>query len=345
MMALPSGDVCISRCNAWQRVAHACTGATPRRPPSPAPCRSTAVADPFTGRLLAMYRTVLAEGVRQPVALGVFRSDYMIDEGGDGESAGAAPRLRQIELNTISSAFAGLSPRVTELHAYLTERYPAEIAAVAEARGGAGAAATAAALHCAAGGGADGSTGLELPPNDATIGVAAALAAAVNAYVAGTPRGSEPVASPSRQTDPSATAGARVVAPVVVAFVVQPRERNVMDQRLLEYALWAGHRVRAVRVTLAELRANGALRQSDGALTLRRGTGGAEVDEVAVVYYRCGYTPDDYPTETGAACAAPCTNVTGGAILGVGAGNRSPEPPTHTPPHTCRVGGATAGGA
>ena len=213
--------------------------------------------------------------MRQPLALGVFRSDYMVDEGGDAVAPGAPPRLRQIELNTISSAFAGLSPRVTALHAFLAQRYPRRVAAVVDALGGGAAAAEYVP---------------ELPSNDATSAVAAALAAAVEAYAARPPAASR---------DTRAANG----SDAVVAFIVQPRERNVMDQRLLEYALWEGHGVRAVRVTLAELRVCAELRPSDGALMLRA-PGGGGADEVAVVYYRCGYTPDDYPTEAGESCCS-----------------------------------------
>jgi hypothetical protein len=79
-----------------------------------------------------------------------------------------------------------------------------------------------------------------------------------------------------------------------------------MDQRLLEAALWDVHRVPSRRATLAEVSALGSLRQSDGALLVRRG--GEEqlslraerdeapaCDEVALAYFRCGYTPADYP--------------------------------------------------
>ena len=109
----------------------------------------------------------------------------------------------------------------------------------------------------------------------------------------------------------------------VVAFVTQPAERNIMDQRLIEHALWENHGVRSIRVTLASLATGAVLRPSDGALMYpaegscaseakdvevgrSRGVEGVEVgaasrelDEISVVYYRCGYTPDDHPTEAG----------------------------------------------
>lgn len=43
-------------------------------------------------------------------------------------------------------------------------------------------------------------------------------------------------------------------AEAVVLFVVQAGETNTVDQRLLEFGLWDDHGVRAVRMTLAEVR-------------------------------------------------------------------------------------------
>ena len=40
----------------------------------------------------------------------------------------------------------------------------------------------------------------------------------------------------------------------VVVMVVQPGERNIVDQRLLEFALWDRFRVQTVRLSLAEVR-------------------------------------------------------------------------------------------
>jgi hypothetical protein len=46
--------------------------------------RSTGAADAFTGRLLGILDAVTAEGgPRQPLTLGVHRSDYMVDRGPD----------------------------------------------------------------------------------------------------------------------------------------------------------------------------------------------------------------------------------------------------------------------
>ena len=52
-----------------------------------------------------------------------------------------------------------------------------------------------------------------------------------------------------------------------VVMVVQPTERNQLDQRMLEYELWERHSVRVERLTLAELASN-AEADSTGALVV-----------------------------------------------------------------------------
>lgn len=109
----------------------------------------------------------------------------------------------------------------------------------------------------------------------------------------------------------------------VVLFVVQPGERNILDQRVLEHALWAHHRVPVRRVTLEWLGTHGRLGRgcyvqsgasaaSEHCLLIPRefpaagdGAGDssaaatvpAKMDEVSVVYYRSGYSPGDFTSE------------------------------------------------
>ncbi|BFZ53069.1 Glutathione synthetase [Savitreella phatthalungensis] len=105
----------------------------------------------------------------------------------------------------------------------------------------------------------------DLPKNPATEGLAAGLAAAHSAYG---------------------------VKDAIVLFVVQPGERNAFDQRWLEYALLETHGVHSVRLTLADVQSRTSTDES-GKLRI----GGVHTPtEVAVVYYRAGYSPDDYPS-------------------------------------------------
>eukprot|EP00271_Cylindrocystis_brebissonii_P007597 TRINITY_DN21175_c0_g1_i1.p1 TRINITY_DN21175_c0_g1~~TRINITY_DN21175_c0_g1_i1.p1 ORF type:complete len:714 (+),score=87.55 TRINITY_DN21175_c0_g1_i1:209-2350(+) len=75
----------------------------------------------------------------------------------------------------------------------------------------------------------------------------------------------------------------------VVLMVVQPGERNQYDQHWLSYELWATHRVKCVRRTLAEIESTGTI-GSNGTLMIGE-------QAVSVVYFRAGYGPADYPSE------------------------------------------------
>ncbi|CAL8166471.1 unnamed protein product [Prunus armeniaca] len=76
----------------------------------------------------------------------------------------------------------------------------------------------------------------------------------------------------------------------VVMFVVQADERNMYDQHWLSALLKEIHNVSTLRKTLAEIDTEGEL-LPDGTLVV----GG---QAIAVVYFRAGYTPNDYPSES-----------------------------------------------
>ncbi|BEI80105.1 hypothetical protein CcaverHIS002_0106340 [Cutaneotrichosporon cavernicola] len=78
----------------------------------------------------------------------------------------------------------------------------------------------------------------------------------------------------------------------VVLFVVQEGERNVFDQRALEYQLLKRHRVKSVRLTFAQVAQRGQL-DDDKVFWLDCPLRGEQL-EVALVYYRAAYTPADY---------------------------------------------------
>ncbi len=82
--------------------------------------KPVAVTDDFQRHLLEIYNTCREEGVAQPITLGIFRSDYMLHDAGDG-----SPLVpKQVEINTIAASFFGLSQRVTGLHRTLLGRLP-----------------------------------------------------------------------------------------------------------------------------------------------------------------------------------------------------------------------------
>ncbi|KAA8647618.1 glutathione synthase [Aspergillus tanneri] len=71
--------------------------------------------DDFISNLWKTHLAVKKEGYVQTLSLGLFRSDYMAH----APSNSTAPSLKQVEFNTISSSFGGLSSLVTSLHSEL----------------------------------------------------------------------------------------------------------------------------------------------------------------------------------------------------------------------------------
>lgn len=71
-------------------------------------------------------------------------------------------------------------------------------------------------------------------------------------------------------------------------FVVQEGETNTVDQRMLEFHLWEDFQIPVIRMSLTKAATQ---------LTRHDDTGALFVDgkEIAVVYYRAGYAPTDYP--------------------------------------------------
>ncbi len=72
-------------------------------------------------------------------------------------------------------------------------------------------------------------------------------------------------------------------------MIVQPNERNMYDQRWIEFNLFERHGIKLLRKTLAEMHTESVLNADQGLFIGQ--------DEVAIVYFRAGYTPQDYPSE------------------------------------------------
>ena len=81
--------------------------------------------------------------------------------------------------------------------------------------------------------------------------------------------------------------------PVCVIFLVQDPERNVFDQRHLEYMLLARHGVRAFRVKFSEVLSQTKLDDKRN-LVYTPHHAPNQSWEVSVVYFRAGYAPSDY---------------------------------------------------
>ncbi|KAF8158447.1 glutathione synthase [Crassisporium funariophilum] len=109
------------------------------------------------------------------------------------------------------------------------------------------------------------------PTNDTIAGLAAGLAEAHKAYNV---EGSQ------------------------ILFVVQPGERNVFDQRPLEYELLEKYSIRIVRQTFNELSRSASVDPSTSILRIACSPDlhpGGSI-EISTVYFRSGYVPKEYPT-------------------------------------------------
>lgn len=187
----------------------------------------TKQVDEFTSRLLDIHSKMLQLNKKEEIRLGLHRSDYMLDE--------QTKSLLQIELNTISSSFAGFSTLVTQLHRYILSCHGKLLGLDSE----------------------------KVPANNAVSQNAEALAKAWSEY-----------------NNPRA----------IIMIVVQAEERNMYDQHFLSAVLRDKHGIPIVRKTMAEVDQEGEILQ-DGTLSVNG-------QAVAVIYFRAGYTPVDYPSES-----------------------------------------------
>jgi len=198
--------------------------------------KSTASGDPFTGRLLDIYDTINKEGIKQHVALGLLRSDYMLHiQDNDPRT------FLQVEINTIASSFGSLSTKISEMHrSFEVNR--------------------------------------NIPENIALDELCDGLAAAHYEYI--------------RQIKKLQLYNNNYHNKIQILMIIQPGEANFADQRLLHLQLVKKYRnsISLKRVTLAEMYNHGSINQTTSELYY-------DGNPVSVVYFRSGYTPDDYPTD------------------------------------------------
>jgi glutathione synthetase len=192
----------------------------------------------------------------------MFRSDYMVHV--DPSVKAARPQIRQVEFNTIASSFGGLSSQVSQMHK--SGNPPLDQPETDPSR------------YLAANGAYPPNKVISasaLPPNSATKGLAEGLATAHGAYGAS-------------RSQPQ--------LPLCVLFVVQEAERNVFDQRHIEYAL-QDLGVAAFRLPFAETMAHTSIpnENSSRPLVYRPPHAPSTPYEVTTLYFRATYTPNDFP--------------------------------------------------
>lgn len=221
--------------------------------------------DPFTAKILELYRKVYVNDsdANAPAKiadkLGIHRSDYMLHCNSNDNSY----QMKQVELNTIASSFAGLSCKIANMHRFLTSRYAKECEEFLQINR------KRVTMNENVD---DASSQLSVPVNPALEELAFAMKVAYDRYV-------ERFLVEAKETFPP-----------VVLFVVQEGETNTVDQKLLEFALWEAHQIPVVRRSMKQLHAELVLDDKNGALYL-------ESHEIAVIYFRAGYAPTDYSSE------------------------------------------------
>jgi glutathione synthase len=228
--------------------------------------RSVVEADTFTAKLLEDYMEIYVNGdaatfqfARDADRLGIHRSDYMLHTGGATDQQHDEPVIKQIELNTIASSFASLACQVASLHSFLLSRFPTEEVQTLLKDNAA----------IVVGDNSNQGTPLgDVPQNQALEKIASAFKATMDRYA-------------KRHTS---------THPLVVLFVVQPGESNTVDQRMLEFQIWRQHSLPVIRLSLAEIERDCRVDELTGALSYQN-------FEIGLVYYRAGYTPNDYPTD------------------------------------------------
>ncbi|KAJ8257846.1 hypothetical protein GJAV_G00190370 [Gymnothorax javanicus] len=188
---------------------------------------STIKVDDFTARLFSIYSHILQEGCSQPIALGLNRSDYMLDRGSDGDTA-----LKQIEINTIAASFGGLSSRTADVH-----RHILNVAGQLKERE-------------------------MILDNNPAAGLAKAMAMAWKLY------GSERA---------------------VVMFLVEDVQMNIYDHRYVENELW-NRNIPVIRRQFKDVSETGLLDQEKRLFI--------DGQEVAIVYFRNGYMPQNYTEQS-----------------------------------------------
>ncbi|KIV91360.1 glutathione synthetase [Exophiala mesophila] len=226
--------------------------------------------DDFLANLWKIHLAVKEEGYVQDLTLGLFRSDYMLHTPDD-----APPSLKQVEFNTISSSFGGLSVKVAQLHTHLAT-YPSAKQPVAYPPH---------ALFARPD--KDSSNGPSIntighpPPNSAVSTLTAGLAAAHNAY------------GPSKSIPQ---------LPPCILFLVQDNERNVFDQYALSTNLYEEHRIPSFRLPTSKILTSTSIPSKETnpnrPLIYTPPSSPETQYEVTVVYFRALYAPSEYDLPT-----------------------------------------------
>ncbi|XP_063629335.1 glutathione synthetase-like isoform X2 [Cydia splendana] len=182
--------------------------------------------DEFTANLYEIWVKVRKEGIAQTLSLGLFRSDYLMQQP-DGN------KIKQVEFNTIASSFGAISSNLPAMNRYILRQ-----------------------LGC-------GDLIKNMPENKALSGLCSGIIEAYDLF--GVP-GS------------------------VALFVVEEVSYNICDQRFHEFEISETRPdIIIYRKTLNEIFEEASLNDKKQLML--------DDKVVAVVYYRSGYEPAQYPSQ------------------------------------------------
>ena len=225
--------------------------------------------DDFLAQLWKIHLSVKSEGYTHQHALGMFRSDYMLDI----PETKSRPSLKQVEFNTISSSFGGLAALVTKMHTELSTfptpsqplAYPAHslFSQVSKSTS----------AHSP-----QASSTISNPPiNTAVSTLCSGLAAAHQAYGAS-------------KHSPS--------LPLCVLFLVQDSERNIFDQLALSTHLFNHYRISSFRLPTSSILSSTFILPTATnparPLIYTPPSSPHTPYEASVVYFRALYAPTEY---------------------------------------------------
>ncbi|KAL0861287.1 hypothetical protein ABMA27_008848 [Loxostege sticticalis] len=180
--------------------------------------------DEFTANLYNIWVKVRNEGVAQSLSLGLFRSDYLMQKGGN--------HIKQVEFNTVASSFGAISTNLPAMSRYILRQL------------------------------GHGDLIKHMPENRALAGLCAGITEAFDLF-----------GSPD----------------AVVVFVVEEVSYNICDQRFHEFHISETRpEIQILRKTLNELYEETELNDKKQLII--------DGKPVAVVYYRSGYEPAQYPS-------------------------------------------------
>ncbi|XP_005100370.1 glutathione synthetase-like [Aplysia californica] len=194
--------------------------------------------DPFMQSFWEVYCKVRESGIKQPLHLGLFRNDFMmncLDDSVCPNQIVSTDRqeLKQIEFNTVSASCGGIAGQMADLHRLSLGMAGKDLKPE------------------------------QLPDNKPAVGLADGLVKAWELY--GNPR-------------------------AVIIFVVSTSERNVIDQRWVEFKVYDRNpNIRILRKTFLDIYNHGYL--DDHSRLIIDG------DEVALIYLRDGYTAENYTSQ------------------------------------------------